>query len=142
MRRLILTALPALMLPAMSMAEPPNPAVDAMEGYLMFADYHAGIIMPTQLPPEEWGNVTFVDVRDADQFADGHIRDAINIEWRELLGRRDELPTDRPVVVYCNSGSLSAQIGFALRVAGMTNVRILQGGLNDWQATHGNAGVE
>jgi rhodanese-related sulfurtransferase len=41
------------------------------------------------------------------------------------------------VLIYCNSGSLSAQAGFALRVAGWENVRILQGGFDEWQAKGG-----
>ena len=41
------------------------------------------------------------------------------------------------MLVYCNTGTLSAQAGFALRVAGWENVRILQGGLSEWKATGG-----
>jgi hypothetical protein len=37
----------------------------------------------------------------------------------------------------CNTGSLSAQAGFALRVAGWENVRILQGGMEEWRAKGG-----
>ncbi|MGV0951581.1 MAG: rhodanese-like domain-containing protein [Azonexus sp.] len=39
--------------------------------------------------------------------------------------------------MYCNTGSLSAQAGFALRVAGYENVRILQGGFAEWKAKGG-----
>ena len=39
--------------------------------------------------------------------------------------------------IYCNTGSLSAQAGFALRVAGWDNVRILQGGMEEWKAKGG-----
>jgi rhodanese-related sulfurtransferase len=41
------------------------------------------------------------------------------------------------VLVYCNAGTLSAQAGFALRVAGMENVRILQGGISEWKTKGG-----
>jgi 3-mercaptopyruvate sulfurtransferase SseA len=41
------------------------------------------------------------------------------------------------VLIYCNTGSLSAQAGFALRVAGWSNVRILQGGYQEWLAKGG-----
>lgn len=44
-----------------------------------------------------------------------------------MLAERDSIPRDKPVLIYCNTGSLSAQAGFALRVAGYENVRILQG---------------
>lgn len=40
----------------------------------------------------------------------------------------------KPVLIYCNTGSLSAQVGFALCVVGWDNVKILQGGLQEWAA--------
>ena len=78
-----------------------------------------------------------IDTRDADQYKTDHIPGAINIEWRQVLGRRAELPGDRMVLVYCNAGTLSAQAGLALRIAGMDNVRILQGGFTEWKAKGG-----
>jgi rhodanese-related sulfurtransferase len=47
------------------------------------------------------------------------------------------LPADRMVLLYCNAGTLSAQAGLGLRVAGMDNVRILQGGFDEWKAKGG-----
>jgi rhodanese-related sulfurtransferase len=41
------------------------------------------------------------------------------------------------VLLYCNTGTLSAQAGFALRVAGYENVRVLQGGYAEWKAKGG-----
>lgn len=109
-----------------------NAAVDAMEEYLEFANYEAGIIVPQQISKEIFDSIVFVDTRDAEQFSAGTIPGAINIEWRQVLSRRDELPTDRKVVLFCNTGSLSAQAAFALRVAGMDNVLVLQSGLQGW----------
>jgi rhodanese-related sulfurtransferase len=54
-----------------------------------------------------------------------------------VLAKRNDIPRDRPVLIYCNTGSLSAQAGFALRVAGWDNVRILQGGMEEWKAKGG-----
>ncbi len=119
-------------------AEVANPAaVDAMQAYLDFVDYGGATIWPEQIPAEEWKNFFVIDARDADQYQKDHIPGSINIEWRQVLARRAELPTDKPVLIYCNSGSLSAQAGFALRVAGMDNVRILQGGFNEWKQKGG-----
>lgn len=61
----------------------------------------------------------------------------MNIDWRQVVGRRAELPGDRMVLVYCNAGTLSAQAGLALRLAGVDNVRILQGGFSEWKAKGG-----
>ena len=109
-----------------------NPAVVAMQEYMDFANYEAGIIVPAQISEEIFDSVLFIDTRDAEQFEAGTIPGAINIEWRQVLARRDEIPPDSKVILFCNTGSLSAQAAFALRVAGMDNVLALQTGLRGW----------
>ena len=112
-------------------------AVDAMEAYLDFVDYGGATIFPEQIPRDEWKKFMVIDSRDATQFAKEHIPNATNIEWRRVLAERSRIPKDKPVLLYCNTGSLSAQAGFALRVAGYDNVRILQGGFAEWKAKGG-----
>lgn len=112
-------------------------AIDAMEEYLDFVDYGGATIFPEQIPAQDWNNFFIVDARDAGQFKKEHIPGAVNIEWRQVLARRFELPKDKPILIYCNTGTLSAQAGFALRVAGFDNLRILQGGMREWQAKGG-----
>lgn len=112
-------------------------AIDEMAGYLEFVDYGGGVIFAEQIPKDEWPRMVVIDARDAGQFAKGHIPGAIHMDWRQVLARRSEIPKDKPVLIYCNTGSLSAQAGFALRVAGWENVRILQGGMAEWKAKGG-----
>lgn len=107
-------------------------ALEAMQEYMDFANYESGIIVPEQISEEIFNSVVFVDTRDAAQFKASTIPGAVNIEWRQVLARRDEIPTDRKVVLFCNTGSLSAQAAFALRVAGMDNVLVLQTGILGW----------
>lgn len=133
---LLLVAFSSLMLPVASFAAD-NAAVKAMEEYFEFSEYGGATILPEQIPAEDWKNVYVIDTRDADQFQKAHIPGAVNIDWRQVLGRRAELPGDKMVLVYCNAGTLSAQAGLALRLAGMENVRILQGGYNEWKAKGG-----
>lgn len=121
--------------PAIALAN--EQAVDEMEAYLDFVEYGGGVIFAEQIPHEDWSRFHVIDARDAGQFAKEHIPGAVNLEWRRVLAERDSIPRDRPVLVYCNSGSLSAQAGFALRVAGYENVRILQGGFDEWKAKGG-----
>jgi rhodanese-related sulfurtransferase len=108
-------------------------AIDAMSEYMMFSDYEAGIILPQQLDQTVFETALFVDTRDAGQFEAGTIPGAVNIEWREVLDRIDEIPEGRMTILFCNTGSLSAQAAFALRVAGRTNVLVLQSGFTGWQ---------
>ena len=112
-------------------------ATDEMEAYLEFVDYGGGVIFAEQIPKDEWPKMVVIDARDPTQFARGHIPGAINMDWRQVLAKRNTIPKNKPVLIYCNTGSLSAQAGFALRVAGWENVRILQGGMAEWQAKGG-----
>ena len=108
-------------------------AVEAMQEYMMFSEYESGIILPPQLDQTVFETALFVDTRDAGQFEEGTIPGAVNIEWREVLDRIDEIPEDRMTILFCNTGSLSAQAAFALRVAGRSNVVVMQTGFTGWQ---------
>jgi rhodanese-related sulfurtransferase len=130
------TAASLLMAPA-AHADNKDIAIDEMAGYLEFVDYGGGVIFAEQIPKDEWPKMVVIDARDAGQFAKGHIPGAINMDWRQVLAKRDSIPKNKPVLIYCNTGSLSAQAGFALRVAGWENVRILQGGMEEWKAKGG-----
>ncbi|MEW5787302.1 MAG: rhodanese-like domain-containing protein [Pseudomonadota bacterium] len=115
-----------------------NPAVlKAMEEYMDFTEYGSSIIWPEQIPAEDWNKVFVIDARDAAQYAKDHIPGAVNIEWRQAIARRGEIPKDRTVVYYCNSGSLSAQAVFALRLLGWDNVKVLQDGIEGWKKKGG-----
>ena len=131
-----ITAATLLLAPA-AHADKQTDAIDVMEGYLEFVDYGGGVIFAEQIPADEWKKMLVIDARDAGQFAKGHIPGAINMDWRQVLAKRNTIPKNKPVLIYCNTGSLSAQAGFALRVAGWDNVRILQGGMEEWKAKGG-----
>ena len=122
---------------ALALTVPPalaqEAALDAMQEYMEFSTYEAGIIVPQQITEDVFGDFLFVDTRNAEQFEQSTIPGAINIEWRDVLGRIDEIPTDRKVILFCNTGSLSSQAAFALRVAGRENVLLLQTGFIGWQ---------
>ena len=134
---LVVTAAATLLLTPTAHADNKAIAIDEMAGYLEFVDYGGGVIFAEQIPKDEWPKMVVIDARDAGQFAKGHIPGAINMDWRQVLAKRDSIPKNKPVLIYCNTGSLSAQAGFALRVAGWENVRILQGGMEEWKAKGG-----
>ncbi|MDO8888195.1 MAG: rhodanese-like domain-containing protein [Hydrogenophaga sp.] len=126
----------ALLGPTVALADKAA-AIDEMEAYLEFVEYGGGVIFAEQIPKEDWKKFVVIDARDAGQFAKGHIPGAMNMDWRQVLAKRASIPKDKPVLIYCNTGSLSAQAGFALRVAGWDNLRILQGGMEEWKAKGG-----
>jgi rhodanese-related sulfurtransferase len=76
-----------------------------------------------------------LDVREADEFAAGHLPKARHIPLKELEARLPELAKfkDKPVIVTCRTGARSNAAGRALRKAGFTQVHNLKGGVPAWQ---------
>lgn len=109
-------------------------AAEALEAYFDFVDYQGGNIGLGQIPDDQWARYVVIDTRDAAQFAKGHIPGAKNIEWRRVVAERAHIPKDKPVLVYCNTGTLSSQAGLALRVLGWENLQILHGGFEEYKA--------
>ncbi|MDO5061698.1 MAG: rhodanese-like domain-containing protein [Peptostreptococcaceae bacterium] len=52
-----------------------------------------------------------IDVRSADEYADGHIQGAVNIPHDEMESRVGEIEgyKEHPVILYCNTGNRSGQ---------------------------------
>lgn len=71
-----------------------------------------------------------VDVRTPGEFAGGHLDGARNIPIGELTSRMDEIPSGRPVVVYCQSGIRSARAARELEASGYDVVDI--GAMANW----------
>ncbi|MEW6679316.1 MAG: rhodanese-like domain-containing protein [Pseudomonadota bacterium] len=114
-----------------------SPVADAIEEYMDFTEYGSSIIWPEQIPEAEWKKIMVIDARSADQYAREQIPGAINIDWRKIPSQRHDIPKDRMVLIYCNTGSLSAQSVFAMRVLGWDNVKVLQDGIEGWKRKGG-----
>jgi rhodanese-related sulfurtransferase len=70
-----------------------------------------------------------IDVRSPTEWEQGRIEHAVHIPLSRLGERLEELPTDRPIVVYCATGYRSAIAASLLRRAGFSGVASLAGGL-------------
>ena len=74
-----------------------------------------------------------LDVRRPDEFAEGHIPNAINVP-NETIGT-DEIPAlpdkHQLVMVYCRSGRRSKEAAAKLAALGYTNI-VEFGGIHDW----------
>jgi molybdopterin/thiamine biosynthesis adenylyltransferase/rhodanese-related sulfurtransferase len=77
----------------------------------------------------------FVDVRETDEWDEGHIPGALYTGRGRLEQRIEGLLPDksRPLVVYCSAGSRSAFAAKSLEELGYDNVVNLAGGFNDWK---------
>ena len=78
-------------------------------------------------------NYIILDVRRPDEFAAGHIPNAVNVP-NESIGTSDipELPDkDQLIMVYCRSGRRSKEASEKLVALGYTNI-VEFGGILDW----------
>ena len=79
-------------------------------------------------------NYIILDVRRADEYAEGHIPNAINVP-NEEIGTDDipELPDKTQLIlVYCRSGKRSKEASKKLVKLGYTNI-VEFGGILDWK---------
>lgn len=79
-------------------------------------------------------NILLIDVREASEYATGHIGNAINIPLPKLTQNLDKIPQNQPVVMYCTSGYRSAMAVMSLRLLGYENVRGFPPSINGWKA--------
>jgi rhodanese-related sulfurtransferase len=81
-----------------------------------------------------------VDVRTRGEYEAGHVPGALHVPFYTLLVSRDRLPASPeqapalPIVVYCQHGPRAGVAWAALRLAGYTNVRYLDGHMAGWSA--------
>lgn len=82
---------------------------------------------------QEKGDYLIVDVRRADEYAEGHIPGAINIANEDIVSVEPaELPDkDQVIYVYCRSGNRSKQASAKLAAMGYINI-VECGGILDW----------
>ena len=70
------------------------------------------------------GQPHWIDVRTAEEYAAGHVSEAVNIPYEEIAGRVAEVTSDKDdlIYVYCRSGRRSGIAKKALENAGYGNV--------------------
>jgi rhodanese-related sulfurtransferase len=73
-----------------------------------------------------------IDVRETNEYAEGHIPGAINIPLRTLTQNLDKVPADKPVFVYCASGLRAGTALAALGLLGYDNVKSFPPGWKGW----------
>jgi len=80
------------------------------------------------------GLATVVDVRPAEEFAQGHVVGALNVPLDQLEAQLSDLPRDREIVAYCRGPwcVLSFAAVARLREAGF-RARRLEDGLPEWR---------
>ena len=109
-------------------------------GYAFFrgADYEAKIETSKIAPGDLQGilakdaeTVTVVDVRDPEEFNEGHIPGAVNLPLKNFAAGSGVLDKEKTIVVYCNSGGRSYGAYKKLVKLGYKNIR--QAIFADWK---------
>lgn len=109
--------------------------LDHVVGFLTSLE---GLPMQAMVPlePNEFDALKekfILDVRTKAEYAGGHIPEATLIPAGRLPQQLDELPTDTPIVVHCQSGMRSVAAASLLRANGFEDVQELAGGFPNWQ---------
>ena len=81
---------------------------------------------------EAGGPLMLLDVREPHELLISHLDQGVNIPLSQMADRWQEIPRDRPVVVFCRSGARSANLIAELQSAGYTNLINMTGGINAW----------
>jgi rhodanese-related sulfurtransferase len=79
--------------------------------------------------------VVIIDVRRPDEFAQGRIPGAININYTDIMGEFERFTAEkRAIVTYCacTNETTAARAAVDLAARGVAGVKALKGGWNEW----------
>ncbi|NDV65045.1 FAD-dependent oxidoreductase [Bacteroides sp. 224] len=118
------------------------PPFSSAKDPIAIAGYVASNIINREMPSITWREVqqadanesVLLDVRTRDEFSMGHISGAINIPVEELRSRVNEVPTNKPVFIYCAVGLRGYQATKILVAKGFSNIKNLLGGYKTYSA--------
>ena len=81
---------------------------------------------------EGYRKAQLIDVREPNEFDNGHILGARNIPMTQMKMRLQEIRPDKPVYLYCQSGMRSGRAAQLLYKKGYKDLSHLQGGFKKW----------
>jgi rhodanese-related sulfurtransferase len=81
-------------------------------------------------------NIQLIDVRTSEEFSEGHIENAVNIDVtaNDFDAKVASLDKEKPVMVYCKSGGRSAKASARLKELGFKTITDLEGGITNWKS--------
>jgi len=79
-------------------------------------------------------NILLIDIRKAKDFANGHIKNAVNIKMSEILdyAQVTGLPMYDKVVIVCYTGQTASYSSAILNMLGYNNIYVLEWGMCSW----------
>lgn len=94
------------------------------------------------LPPQEFHDATagndiqLLDVRTAEEFSEGHLENAKNIDVLEddFSEKVETLDKEKPLYLYCRSGNRSSKASAILKDKGFKEIYDMEGGFLKWSS--------
>lgn len=125
------------------------PPFSSAKDPVALSGYVAGNILSGKMTPLYWrelrdadlNRVTLVDVRTPDEYSLGNIDGSVNIPLDDMRERLDEIPADKPVLVYCGVGLRGYLASNILKENGFADVKNLIGGLKTYKAAMAKVSV-
>ncbi len=77
------------------------------------------------------GRILILDVRTQMENSHARIKNSLLIPLQELQARAQEIPRDKPILVYCRSGQRSMMASQILESAGFSDILNLEKGIQD-----------
>ena len=77
-------------------------------------------------------NHVLIDVREPGEVKRGYIAGAVNIPLSQIKRRVGEIPAEKSIYLYCQSGMRSKQAARILQKSGFRELAHLQGGIMAW----------
>lgn len=90
-------------------------------------------VSPQQALEKQQQGAVLVDVREPEEWRDGHAPNAVHIPLGSLGARFNELDPSQEIVTVCRSGARSTTALKILQKAGFTRVYNLTGGMIAWR---------
>ena len=114
-------------------AEATKAAYEAAKTYFEKAGSKKNMLsLEEVLQAAEAGDSLLIDIRGAEDYAKGHLKDATLIPYAEMGDNLDKLPKDKTIAVICNSGQQSSQTVAVLKAAGFSALNVQSGMNNGW----------
>lgn len=78
-------------------------------------------------------NVQVIDVRPDKEYKESHLFNAKNIIYDKNFRKNlEKLDKNKPVAIYCTTGTISPEAAEILKEAGFKNIYLLEGGIKKW----------
>lgn len=89
-------------------------------------------------------NPQIIDVRTPEEFAEGHIDNAANVNWLgdHFIADAEKFDKTKPVFAYCKSSARSKKASEKLQELGFKNIYELEGGFMKWSAEGLNVSID